>query len=633
MSSYRLFSSAFVGNILTSLGKKDFVLLETTKIRNDEHKSLLFSNPVDRLICTAQDSPEQFLNHIQTKLDQGYYLAGWFAYEFGYLLEPVLAKRCPALPDQVIADFGVFSKPAVYDHFSQSSSGGDWPDEILNTQNHLYSKTGYNILNVHPDKKEETYLHNIHRIKEYIAAGDTYQVNFTLKLLFDFAGSPVDFYRILRRNQSVCYGAYIQSDGHQTMSFSPELFFRKRAQTCTVRPMKGTLKRGRSLEEDKEYAKFLCSDSKNRSENVMIVDLLRNDVGRLARMGGVHVSSLFDVETFETLHQMTSTITAELQDSISLHDLLKALFPCGSVTGAPKIRTMEIIRELEQSPRGVYTGAIGYFSPDGDAVFNVPIRTVVVKENKGEMGIGSGIIHDSDPNNEWEECLLKAHFLTKPQKEIQLIETLLWKPCEGYWLLEKHLDRLKDSATYFDFLFDLNEVKTALELEAAKFSQKAPQRVRLLLAKNGELTITHTECTLPSLHPPEKDQEDLPRIRISNERTHSGDRFLYHKTTNRNLYDDERKKAVRDGYYEILFLNEKDEISEGSISTVFIEKNQCFFTPPLHCGLLPGVFRSYILEHSQPYPVREKILTLADLHNADAIYVGNSVRGLTKVSL
>lgn len=633
MRSYRLFSSAFVGDLLTSLGETDFVLLETTKVQKEEHTSLLFRNPVERLICRSQDNPTQFLNQIQTKLTQGYYLAGWFAYEFGYLLETVLAKHSKAMPEQIIANVGVFSSPEVFDHYEQSSINGNCPNEILNKLHCTYSESGYEIQNVHPDKKEAAYLHDIKTIKEYIAAGDTYQVNFTLKLLFDFEGSPVDFYRALRRNQSVCYGAYIQSDGQQTMSFSPELFFRKTGSTCTVRPMKGTLKRGRSLEEDNEYAKFLCSDSKNRSENVMIVDLLRNDLGRLAQMGCVNVSSLFDVETYETLHQMTSTITAELKDDITLHSLFKALFPCGSVTGAPKIRTMEIIKELEISPRGVYTGAIGYLTPDGDAVFNVPIRTIVIDGKKGEMGIGSGIIHDSDPHNEWEECLLKAHFLTHPQEEIQLIETILWNPDKGYWLLEKHLTRLKNSAAYFHFLFDQEEMRSALEKASATFSQESPQRVRLLLDKNGGITVTHAECTRPSLQSPEKHQNNLPRIMISDRRTHSGDRFLYHKTTNRKLYDDERARAIRYGYYEVIFLNEKDEISEGAITSVFIKKDQCLFTPPLHCGLLPGIFRSYLLEDSKHYPIREKILTADLLRKADAIYVGNSVRGLIEVRL
>ncbi|MBW1792589.1 MAG: aminodeoxychorismate synthase component I, partial [Deltaproteobacteria bacterium] len=585
---------------------------------------------VERLICTGKDNPFDFLNQVQKKLEQGWYLAGWFAYEFGYLLEPVFSAQSQLISDRIVADLGVFPKPAEYDHNLKTSLHGTWFSDTDDEKPHQHSSR-YSTVNVRPDKKEADYLSSIKTIKEYIAAGDTYQVNFTLKLLFDFHGSPIEFYKTLRDNQSVCYGAYIQSEGEQIMSFSPELFFRKSGMTCTVRPMKGTLKRGRTLAEDIEYAKFLSSDSKNRSENVMIVDLLRNDLGRLAQMGSVHVSSLFDVETYETLHQMTSTITGQLKDDITLPTLFKALFPCGSVTGAPKIRTMEIIQELESSPRGVYTGAIGYLSPDGDAVFNVPIRTVVIQNNKGEMGIGSGIIHDSDPHNEWEECLLKANFLTKPQEEIHLIETMLWKPDTGYWLLAEHLDRLKNSAVYFQFLFDVEDIKSSLIKVSKDFPNDTSQRVRLLLDKTGKFTITHADC--PSQSSTEKTSTRLPRIIISDKRIHSSNRFLYHKTTNRTLYDKERATAVENGYYEVIFLNENDEVSEGAITSLFIKKGDYFYTPPVYCGLLPGVFRDYFIKNSKDYPVREKPLTVEDLQTADAVYVGNSVRGLVEVEL
>lgn len=630
MNSHHLFSSAHIGNLLNALGPEDFVLLETTKVTEDEKTSLLFTHPVERLICTGKDNPFEFLDQVQKKLNQGWYLAGWFAYEFGYLIEPVFSAQSQLISNEIVADLGVFPKPAEYDHNSKTSVyGTGFSDTACERPNqHICN---FKTLNVHPDKKEADYLAAIKTIKEYIAAGDTYQVNFTLKLLFDFYGSPIEFYKTLRENQSVCYGAYIQTEEKQILSFSPELFFRKSGTTCTVRPMKGTLKRGRTLAEDNEYAKYLSSDSKNRSENVMIVDLLRNDLGRLAQMGSVHVSSLFDVETYETLHQMTSTISAQLKDDTSLPSLFKALFPCGSVTGAPKIRTMEIIQELESSPRGVYTGAIGYLAPDGNVVFNVPIRTVVIKNNKGEMGIGSGIIHDSDPLNEWEECLLKANFLTKPQEEIHLIETILWKPDSGYWLLEEHLKRLRNSALYFQFIFDLEDIKSSLKKESRKFAS-VPQRVRLLLDKRGKVKITHADCPAHSSTREERSTR-LPLIIISDKRIHSNNRFLYHKTTNRTLYDMERDTAVENGYYEVIFLNENDEISEGAITSVFIKKGDYFYTPPVYCGLLPGVFRDYFIKSSKDYPVREKPLTVKDLQTADAVYVGNSVRGLVEVEL
>jgi para-aminobenzoate synthetase / 4-amino-4-deoxychorismate lyase len=631
MNSYNLFSSTFIGNLLNTLGPKDFVLLETTKAKKGEKASLLFTDPVERLICTGRDNPFDFLDKVQKKLDQGWYLAGWFAYEFGYLIEPVFSAQSQLISNEIVANLGVFPKPSEYDHSLKATLYGTGFSDTDGERNNGHNNS-YKTLNVHPDKEEIDYLAAINTIKEYIASGDTYQVNFTLKLLFDFHGSPIEFYKTLRDNQSVSYGAYIQSEGKQIMSFSPELFFRKSGTNCTVRPMKGTLKRGRTLVEDSEYAKYLSSDSKNRSENVMIVDLLRNDLGRLAHIGSVHVESLFDVETYETLHQMTSTITGQLKDDITLPSLFKALFPCGSVTGAPKIRTMEIIQELESSSRGVYTGAIGYLSPDGDAVFNVPIRTVVIKNNKGEMGIGSGIIHDSDPHNEWEECLLKANFLTKPQEEIHLIETILWKPDTGYWLLEEHLDRLRNSALYFQYIFDLEDIKSSLKKKCSNFPDVVAQRVRLLLDKSGKLTITHNDCpALPSVT--EGGSRRLPGIVISDKKIHSSNRFLYHKTTNRTLYDKERDKALENGYYEVIFLNENDEVSEGAITSIFIKKGDFFYTPPIYCGLLPGVFRDYFINNSKDYPIKEKPLTVEDLQTADAVYVGNSVRGLVEVEL
>lgn len=631
MNAFHLFSSDTIGSLLHNLGTSNFVLLETTKIVEKEHTSFLFTDPIEHITCTGKDNPFLFLDQVQKKLDQGYYLAGWFAYEFGYLIEDVLKKYSSQFSNQVVAELGVFPPPKVFDHQLQSCSPDTWTGELVENIQQNENDT-YHVTNVRPDRNQADYLEAIKVIKEYIAAGDTYQVNFTLKLLFDFTGSPIEFYKVLRRSQSVCYGAYIQSHSKQIMSFSPELFFRKKDSMCTVRPMKGTLRRGRTIEEDIEYKKFLCSDSKNRSENVMIVDLLRNDLGRLAQMGTVTVPSLFDVETYETLHQMTSTITAHLREDINLRDLFKALFPCGSVTGAPKIRTMEIIEELEAAPRGVYTGAIGFLSPQNEAVFNVPIRTVVINEKQGEMGIGSGIIHDSDPENEWEECLLKANFLTKPREEIQLIETLLWQPDNGFWLLDEHLQRLEKSAGYFHFSFDREKIVSALQEKSNSYCHSSPQRVRILLHKTGDLSVGSSECSPPKLFP-EDSHGERPRIIVSNTRTDPNDSFLYHKTSHRKIYNEERTKAVKEGYYEIIFLNTRGEITEGAITSIFVKKDGCFYTPPVDCGLLPGVFRSYLLKQSTPTPTVEKVLTLDDLRDCDAVYVGNSVRGLVEVEL
>ncbi|MBU0910319.1 MAG: aminodeoxychorismate synthase component I [Proteobacteria bacterium] len=631
MTIHSSLSDQTLSRLLASLGNQDFVLLETTRITRDDHHSLLFSNPVNRITLTGHGKADHFLREAKGWLDRGYFLAGWLGYEFGYLLEPVLAEKLCLDKNQTVADLGVFTAPVIVDHFDtpeKQAAGLSLPA----AHSPLPEDKECAIRNLRFNLDKDDYLAAIAAIKSYIASGDTYQVNYTLKLLFDFNGNPAALYRALRKNQSVAYGAYIQNGQRRILSLSPELFFRKSANICTVRPMKGTMRRGRTTSEDQHNRHFLQTDSKNLSENVMIVDLLRNDLGRLARPATVQVSSLFDVETYETLHQMTSTISCELPDDVQLRDLFSALFPCGSVTGAPKIRTMEIIRELEQGARGVYTGAIGYLDPCGDAVFNVPIRTIVLEQDRGEMGIGSGIVYDSEGENEWQECRLKADFLTKPHEDFQLIETILWQPENGYWLLDEHLARLKDSSDYFQFACDLEKITATLDQLAQTLAAgNIHQRVRLLLAKNGTVTLSATAC--------EKSQKlsadnsgKLPQVRFAAAGTDSQDTFLYHKTTRRNLYNQEREKGVDDGYYEVLFVNERGEVTEGAISTVFIKKGEVLYTPPLQCGLLPGVFRSHFMAVS-PKPVIEKILFPADLADADAVYIANSVRGMIQVSV
>ncbi|MBI5556113.1 MAG: aminodeoxychorismate synthase component I [Deltaproteobacteria bacterium] len=622
---------ARLARLISSLEQDDFVLLETTRITGENHRTLLFSKPVTHLALTGRRGARDFLREVQSWLDQGYFLAGWLAYEFGYLLEPVLMDKLP-LQDEPLADLGVFHAPLVVEHLDLAAGAdASGPLNLPAGPASEERDASHAITNLRLSIGENEYQQAIDSIKSYIAAGDTYQVNYTLKLLFDFKGSPLALYRALRKNQSVAYGAYIQNGPRRILSFSPELFFRKTGTTCTVRPMKGTMPRGRTTGEDEQNRQFLQNDSKNRSENVMIVDLLRNDLGRLAKPGTVRTTSLFEVETFETLHQMTSTISAELPAGLPLMDLFKALFPCGSVTGAPKIRTMEIIRELEHEPRGVYTGAIGYLAPDGDAMFNVPIRTVVLDHDKGEMGIGSGIVHDSQWENEWRECRLKAHFLTRPKQDFQLIETILWQARTGYFLLAEHLKRLADSAAYFQFLFDEKIIREKLStLERSWPGNGQSQRVRLLLAENGAVTLNVSPCAAPC--PPASGHPGpLPRVTFSAARTDSSNVFLFHKTTRRELYERERQKAVDAGFYEVLFQNERGEVTEGAITTVFIKKEETFYTPPLACGLLPGVFRAHFMACAERV-VREKILFPADLDAADAIYLANSVRGMIQVS-
>lgn len=623
----RPFSNKQIAALLAGL-QDDFVLLETAKITNDNHKSLLFHNPVNRLQCGADTSPTKFLQQCQEALSRGFYLAGWFSYEFGLGLEASLSHLLPP-PNIILADIGVYHSPCFYDHLK-----GSWSQPHDEIPAGPLAESSWQVKDIRLNQSQEAYKDNIAKIKAYIRAGDTYQVNYTLKLLFDFFGSAHELYKQLRRNQLVSYSAYLCHGKQRIMSFSPELFFRKEKNICTVRPMKGTSRRGATLAEDQQLAAILQNDEKNRAENVMIVDLLRNDLGRLAAMGSVQVQSLFDIESYESLLQMTSTITAKTAADLDLIHLFKALFPCGSVTGAPKIRTMEIIHELETDRRGVYTGAIGYLAPNGDAQFNVPIRTVVLDGEKGEMGIGSGIVADSVAEKEWQECLLKGHFLSKPRQDFQLIETMLWSLTAGYWLLDQHLDRVQASARYFGYSFDKKEVAAALAEYQNDLADNAA-RIRLLLNREGKITLSHTPCSLPmiiSLEPTIL-QDAAAKTYLATESTDSSDIFLYHKTTQRQTYDRLWQQANKAGYLDLIFTNERGEITEGAITNIFIEREGIFYTPPMSSGLLPGIFRGYLLA-AFPDQVKEKILFPEDLTAPEtSLYLGNSVRGLIKAEL
>ncbi|WP_456385180.1 aminodeoxychorismate synthase component I [Desulfolithobacter sp.] len=609
--------------------QQDFVFLETTRVSNTEHRSYLFTEARTWLVCRAGDDAGRFLARAVRWQERGYVLAGWIGYEFGYLLEPALQRLCADIPPgQVVAELGVFRTPLIYDHRTLSwSLDPDVPVAASGRQQ-------YRVSDVCPAISREEYLRAVDDIKKYIRAGDTYQVNYTLKLDFSFQGSVAALYRTLRRNQSVGFGAWLRKNNRDILSFSPELFFRVQGERITVRPMKGTLGRGRTTMEDAEVVRALARDVKNRSENVMIVDLLRNDLGRLLHESGggqVRVRSLFDVETYETLHQMTSTI-----EGIStgghlpgLDRLFRALFPCGSVTGAPKIRTMEIIHELEKKQRGVYCGAIGW-AGDGEAVFNVPIRTLVLEDGRGEMGIGSGIVHDSDPEGEWEESLLKSRFLVRPRPDFQLIETMLWEPGQGFWLLDYHLDRLRDSARYHMFVWDPVEIRRALEQDVA--GRKVALRVRLLLHRDGraEVNSAPVSWSRPARPLQVRREDPLPRVLFSRFPVDNRKTEFFHKTTRRELYERERTTAVSQGYFEVLFCNRQGEVTEGTITNVFLELEGELITPAVHCGLLPGTFRRLLLEKGL---VREQVIFPEDVVLADAVYVGNSLRGLVQVEV
>ncbi len=617
--------------------KDDFVFLDSSRPDQENCHSFLFTDSLNHLQYRVGDEAEEFLGQLEGWLGKGYYLAGWIGYEFGSRLEQRLAgwggkANCKG---QLLADLGVYRAPRIFDH---RTGEGEIPP--AKGRPLVY---GWDMQDLQPNVDQPTYLQAIKRLKEYIAAGDTYQVNYTLKLLFRWSGSAEGLYLDLRHNQTVPYGAYICSGGERILSFSPELFFRRDSQGLVVRPMKGTSRRGDTPEEDRLLREGLSLDAKNRSENVMIVDLLRNDLARLMHSSGkgeVRVSSLFDVETYESLLQMTSTVEARFAarqslGNLGLVDVFRALFPCGSVTGAPKIRTMEIIAELEKEDRGVYTGAIGYLAPDATMVFSVPIRTVVLRGERGEMGIGSGIIHDSDPEQEWRECLLKGRFLSHCLPRFQLLETMLWRPDSGYWLLDEHLQRLACSAEHFFFRFPGDRIRAELQERAGSFAGTC-MRVRLTLGKDGMCQITVTPCDPPEMlelpEIPRAPEQVLPQVEFSSQTTDRASIWLRHKTTRREMYDGEFKSARERGLYDVIFCNEAGEVTEGSIASIILFGDGMYKTPPLDCGLLPGLMREHLLADRQR-PIRQCVLRAEDVLRAEAIFLCNSVRGLVRVSL
>lgn len=590
------------------------VLLETNRFDGENRRSYLFYGPVDVLEANGCADVPGLFEAIE-RYSKDHYLAGYFSYELGYCLEDRL--RFEGTSPTPLARLGVFENVVVFDHIENSFEG---PHEGIFASSPL-EPSPYGVSDLGLDISREDYVEKIERIRRYIEAGDIYQANFTAKYRFGFDGCYYTFYRDLKKKQEVPYNAFIKSGESYVLSISPELFLRKSGQSIFTRPMKGTMGRGRTLSEDKRRAAILGADIKNRAENVMIVDLERNDLGRISGTGSVAVTDLFTVEKYQTLFQMTSTVTAELKDGVGFMELFRSIFPSGSVTGAPKIRAMEIIRELEAGPRGVYTGAVGFIAPGGDAVFNIPIRTLTINNGTGEMGVGSGIVYDSDPVGEYEECRLKAEFLLKEPRDFSLIETMLW---DG-WLnrLELHLARLRESAEYFDFPYGENGIRKSLEQAEKEFESGGRYRVRLLLHRDGTCTVSATPI------PEKPPYENIAAI--SDVKTSSDDVFLYHKTTNRDLYDSEYEKYSAKGFFDVIFTNELGEVTEGAITNVFIKKDGKLYTPPVECGLLNGVFRrDFLSRHPE---CEERVVTVEDLYSADEVYLTNSVRGMVRVRL
>ena len=537
----------------------------------------LFRNCIDKISAFNSVQLLKAFEKIE-KYRKTHFLLGYIRYEVkDFFLDKNIVCEVPLLYFEVFESYENFTPNLVIENIS---------------------------LNPIPAISFDEYSRAFNQIKEEIANGNTYEVNLTCDFNVKYSGDDFKLFNYLLNNQNTPYCAFLKNEFESVLSFSPELFFKLDSQNHIItKPMKGTIKRGKTDEEDLELINFLKNDEKNCAENTMIVDLLRNDLGKIAKTGTVKVTKLFDVETYSTVHQMISQIEADLQNNITIFDIFKAIFPCGSITGAPKISTMQIIDKVERGKRNVYCGAIGYISPD-EILFNVPIRTLQKRQGEKSYNyrVGGAVVWDSEVRDEWLECITKTSFLNK---DFKIIETM--KIEDGKILFEQeHFLRMKNTAKHYNYPFDLKKFIINRENNCI---------VRILLDKFGNFEIEYKLFAEVASN----------KIKLSSLTVSSEDEFLLYKTTMRPYYNVDYSDC-----FDEIFFNEKDELTEGSRSNIFIEKDGILFTPPVKCGLLNGIYRQNLLDNKK---CTEKILYKKDLLNADKIYCTNSVRGIVEVVL
>lgn len=569
------------------------------EFRNSEGKiePKVFKDPVEVLQTERLEDIPAIMEAIEAAIDKGFYAAGYLSYEAAPAFNP--AMKVKGSPEMPLVWFGIFDK--------------------VHIQGERFPEKPYQVSEWRMASSKSLYKEGISRIKTAIEEGHTYQVNYTERLHADFTGSDRSFYRQLARNQQADYGAYLDLGKHRILSASPELFFRIKNGTIEAKPMKGTAKRGRTLTEDKANAEELLASEKEQAENLMIVDLLRNDMSRLAKKGTVQVSDLYKVETYPTVHQLTSTVKAELQDALTVLDWFKALFPCGSITGAPKVSTMEYIAALEQASRDVYCGAIGFITPEKEAIFNVPIRTVVIDAEKqtARYGVGGGITWDSTSEGEYKELIAKAEVLTERRPEFQLLESLKLEDGK-YPLIDYHMERMKNSAAYFYFPGNERKIRKQLK-ECAKKHPKGVYKVRLVLSKIGEITVEAQK--IASIKEP-------VLCKLAIEPVNSQNPFLFHKTTHRQVYKQHESEV--EGVFSVLLWNEHEQLTEFAIGNLVVEMNGRLYTPPIENGLLAGTYRQFLLDAGK---IEEKEINKNDLEDCEAVWFINGVRGWLKVKI
>ncbi|MEI7899051.1 MAG: aminodeoxychorismate synthase component I [bacterium] len=562
---------------------------------------LLFDHPHEVIQTFRPEEVTDHLRAVEAAVDtRGFHAAGLLAYEAAPGFDPALAVR----PDGrfPLLWFGLYGAPreVALPDLADAPEAAPAPWDV-------------------PYDSAE-YAQAFDRIKRWIHEGDTYQVNLTCRLHRAFAENPWPLFIRMVAAQGPTFGAFITTCDWTICSASPELFFLLDGNRLESRPMKGTAPRGLTLAQDREHAAALQASEKNRAENLMIVDMVRNDLGRVAEPGSVNVPRLFALEKYPTVWQMTSTVCARAHAPVA--EIFRALFPPASITGAPKARTMQLIAEVETTPRRIYTGAVGFIAPGRRAQFNVAIRTLLIDHTRAqaEYGVGGGIVWDSVCSSEQAECRTKTRILDRCTPPFALLETLLWTPDEGCTLLERHLARLAEAAEYFDYPADLLAVRQRL-LDLGQGLAAIPHKVRLLVARDGAVTLEAEPIALPS------DASPRP-VALSRAPIDRNDPFLYHKTTHRRVYAE--ALASRPGFDDVILFNADGEITESTRMNVVAEIDGKLFTPPVACGLLPGTYRAHLLETGT---VTERVITLDELLKSPRVLLVNSVRGMTRIAV
>ena len=554
----------------------------------------IFTDAIKELKTKNIKEVKHLLAEVEAYQNEGYYAVGYVSYEAAPAFETKFQVIAGPLMSEYLLYFTIHETvqiepiPLAYEPIALPKS---W-QELTSA---------------------EEYKAAIEQIHHHIRQGDTYQVNYTVQLQQNLTADPFAIYNRLVVEQNAHYNAFIQHDDVSIISISPELFFKKDGDRLTTRPMKGTTNRGLTSESDLKQAQWLAQDQKNRSENMMIVDLLRNDMNRISKIGSEDVKSLCQVEQYSTVWQMTSTIETQLLPNSSLSDVFQALFPCGSITGAPKIATMEIIKKVEKQPRGVYCGAIGILMPQGPSIFNVAIRTLQMEGTKAIYGVGGGITWDSNWEAEYEETKQKAAVLYRQNPKFDLIST--GRIHQGKLLfLEEHIKRLQESSRYFDYPFNAEKAHNQATALCQSLDLDTDYRLKMSLKKDGELKFEHSQLTNLS--------DDFCQARLVEQRHPLDSPYTFFKTSYRPHLSIE--------LHEQIYYNHEGQLLETSIGNIVLKIEDQLYTPPVHLGLLNGIYRQSLIAENK---LKEKVLTVKDLKQAQAIYGCNAVRGLYELKV